>query len=86
MLAAVLFEIAKNIFALYLDTFADHERIYGSLASVIVMMGWVYVSGFILIIGAEFSSEYERMREGVVRGNLVFGQSYFNRRRGRRRR
>ena len=86
VVAAVLFEIAKNIFALYLDTFADHERIYGSLASVIVMMGWVYVSGLILIIGAEFASEYERVREGVVRGHLVFGQSYFNRRRGRRRR
>ncbi len=85
LLAAALFEIAKSVFAIYLDTFANHERIYGSLASVIVLLGWVYVSGFILIIGAEFASEYERVRRGVVRGHLVSGRTYFSGRRRRRR-
>lgn len=76
LLAAVMFEAAKTVFALYLDAFANHERIYGSLASVIVMMVWVYVSGFILVIGAEFTSEYERMRLGVERGRLVSQRLY----------
>ncbi len=76
LLASVMFEIAKTLFVLYLDNFANHERVYGSLASVIALMGWVYLSGLILIIGAEFASEYERMRLGVKRGRLVARRLY----------
>ena len=71
LLAAVLFEISKSVFVFYLDNFANYEEVYGSLASVIVLLGWTYVSGLILIIGAEFSSEYERMKLGVERGRVV---------------
>ena len=71
LLAAVLFEVSKSVFVFYLDNFADYERVYGSLASVIVVLAWTYVSGLILIAGAEFSSEYERMRHGVERGRVI---------------
>ena len=71
LLGAVLFEVFKSIFVFYLDNFADYERVYGSLASVIVLLAWTYFSGLILIAGAEFSSEYERMRLGVERGRVI---------------
>ena len=71
LLAAVLFEVSKSIFVFYLDNFADYERVYGSLASVIILLGWTYISSLILITGAEFSSEYERMRLGVERGRVI---------------
>ena len=71
LLAAVLFEVSKSIFVLYVDNFANYEAIYGSLASMIVLLAWTYFSGLILITGAEFSSEYERMRSGVERGQVV---------------
>ena len=38
------------------------------VASMIVLLSWAYVSAFILILGAEISSEYGRMRNGVDRG------------------
>jgi len=68
VLAAMLLEIAKNLFVLYLDHFASYESVYGSVASVIILLVWIYFSAFILILGAEFSAEYGRMREGVSRG------------------
>lgn len=68
LLVAILFEIAKSVFVLYLGRFAHYELVYGSVGSVIVLLLWVYISAFILILGAEFSSEYGRMREGVDRG------------------
>ena len=71
LLAAVLFEVSKSVFVFYLDNFADYERVYGSLASVIILLGWTYISSLILIAGAEFSSEYERMRLGVERGRVI---------------
>jgi membrane protein len=71
LLAAVLFEISKSIFVLYLDRFATYELVYGSIGSVIALLVWIYVSAFILILGAEFSAEYGRMRMGVARGVLI---------------
>ena len=71
LLAAVLFEISKSVFVFYVDNFANYEEVYGSLASVIVLLAWTYFSGLILIAGAEFSSEYERMRYGVERGQVI---------------
>ena len=71
ILAAVLFEVSKSVFVFYLDNFANYERVYGSLASVIILLAWTYFSGLILIMGAEFSSEYERMRSGAERGRVI---------------
>ena len=71
MVAAALFEITKEVFILYLNTFTGFENVYGSLAPVIVLLIWTYLSGLILILGAELSSEYGRIREGVERGVLL---------------
>ena len=86
LLAALLFEAAKSFFIFYLEHYANYERIYGTLASMIVLLAWAYVSGFIVVIGAEVSSEYFRMRMGVARGHLVSSRRRrrsFRRRRGR---
>ena len=66
----MLFEMSKGVFLWYLANVADYELIYGSVASMIVLLSWAYVSAFILILGAEISSEYGRMRNGVDRGQF----------------
>jgi len=71
LLSAILFEIAKSLFIFYLDHFATYESVYGSVASVIILLFWIYISAFIIILGAELSAEYGRMREGVSRGVLL---------------
>ena len=71
LLAAVLFEVGKSMFVYYLDNFSNPELVYGSLGSVIALLGWIYISAFILILGAEFASEYGRMRAGVAQGTLI---------------
>ncbi len=81
LLAALLFETAKSIFVFYLENYAVYERIYGTLASMIVLLAWAYLSGFIVVIGAEVSSEYYRIRMGAVRGRPIA----WRRRRARRR-
>ncbi len=68
IVAAVLFELGKNLFIVYVDRFANFESAYGSVAPVIGLLLWTYVSSFILILGAEISSEYGRLKRGVNRG------------------
>jgi membrane protein len=41
VLAAILFEIAKSLFVLYLDRFANYEQVYGSVGSVIALLVWI---------------------------------------------
>ena len=71
VVGALLFELAKNLFILYLNRFSSFENVYGTLAPVIVLLLWAYVSSLILIMGAELSSEYGRLLEGVDRGVLL---------------
>ena len=70
VVAAILFEASKGIFMWYLVNVANYELIYGSVASMMVLMSWAYVSAFILILGAEISSEYGRMQNGIDRGQF----------------
>ena len=70
-LAAILFEIGKGLFLWYLETFAQFDQLYGNVSSVIVLMIWTYACALILILGAEVSSEYGRLKQGVTRGVLI---------------
>ena len=71
LVGAAAFELAKNLFIAYLDGFTSFDNLYGSLAPVIVLLLWTYLSSLIVIAGAELSSEYGRIRMGVSRGVLM---------------
>ena len=68
LVAALLFELGRNAFVFYLNNFGNFGQIYGSLASVVVLLVWIFISALILIIGAELASEFTRMKLGVQRG------------------
>ncbi len=40
--------------------FTDYQLLFGPVATLIATMGWIYISCAIIIIGAEFCSEYSR--------------------------
>ena len=72
LVAAALFEITEYVFIQYLSRFAGFDNVYGVfLAPVIVILLWSYVVGLILILGAEISSEYGRLKRGIERGRVV---------------
>jgi membrane protein len=56
ILAAILWQAAKTVFAVYLASgLTNYGAIYGSLASVIALILWAYISALILFIGALFA-------------------------------
>jgi membrane protein len=45
------------LLGLYLRNFADYNKTYGTLGAAVVLMVWLYWSGFAILIGAEINSE-----------------------------
>ncbi len=62
VLAVVLWLIASGLFALYVAHFGSYNKVYGSLAAVIIFLVWMWVSNIAVLIGAEFNAELERGR------------------------
>jgi membrane protein len=46
-------------FALYVDNFGSYDKTYGAIAGVIVLMLWLYLTCYLVLLGAEINSEAE---------------------------
>ena len=55
LLAAVVFELGKNSFLLYVGRLANFEAVYGPLSSIVVLLVWFFFSALVLIFGAEYN-------------------------------
>jgi membrane protein len=63
VLAVVIWLVASGLFAYYASRFGSYNKAWGSLAAVIVMLVWLWLSGLAILIGAEVNSEVERTRQ-----------------------
>src|SRR3954468_7746695 len=45
---------------IYLREFPNYNKTYGSLGAVIALMLWFYLSGIVLLVGAQFNAQYTR--------------------------
>ena len=59
-LAAVLFEIGKDAFVWYVASFGNFNAVYGPLATVVVLLIWLYYSSLIVLGSAAFGAELAR--------------------------
>ncbi len=62
LIAVVLWLIASGLFTVYVANFGHYNKIYGSLATVIIFFVWLWISNIAVLFGAEFNAELERGR------------------------
>jgi membrane protein len=60
LVAALLYEVCRALFVLYLENASRMEAVYGSVSSIIVLLLWLYVSARILLFGAELIAAREQ--------------------------
>ncbi len=58
--ATVIWVIASVGFSLYVDNFGSYSKTYGALAGVAILMLWLWITAFIVLLGAEVNAEAEQ--------------------------
>lgn len=58
--ATVLWLLGSAGFSLYVGNFGSYGKTYGTLAGVVVLMLWLFLTAFVVLFGAEINSEAEQ--------------------------
>jgi membrane protein len=67
--AVLMWLLVSLAFKAYVDNFGDYNKVYGSIAGVIVLMLWFYWSGMVLLLGGEINAEIEAAAERKTAGS-----------------
>jgi membrane protein len=59
-LAVIVWLVVSALFAVYVSFSGSYNKTYGSLATVIVFLVWLWISNISILLGAEFNAETQR--------------------------
>lgn len=61
MLSAMLWLLLTLGFGFYVAHFGNYNKTYGTLATVVILVTWMYLSAYVFLLGAELNSELEKL-------------------------
>lgn len=70
---AIIFEIMRMGFTLYLSYFPTYTLIYGAFAILPIFLIWVYISWLLVLLGAYIVSLMPQIRRGVIAHDKLSG-------------
>lgn len=56
----VAWVVVSLLFSFYVNNFGSYSKTYGAIAGVIVLMLWLYLTCYLVLLGAEINAETER--------------------------
>lgn len=59
----VAWSIITAIFTIYLKFFSNYDKTYGSMAGIIALLTWLFLSGITIIVGACFAATLKEYRD-----------------------
>lgn len=78
VVAALLWLLGSVGFSLYINSFGDYNKTYGALAGVIVLLLWLFLTSYIVLLGAEINAqaEYQTGRDSTIGEPRPMGQRH----------
>ena len=62
--AGLLWELAKKAFLLFVSSYVSATNlVYGSVAAIIALLTWAYVSGLVFLFGANISRSFQYLKQ-----------------------
>ena len=58
-IACVLWIIASVGFSIYAENFGSYQETFGSLAGVVILLFWLWISAFVVLLGGKINAELE---------------------------
>ena len=58
--AVIGWVVASVGFSIYTRNFGSYNETYGALGAIVVVMLWLFISAYVVIVGAELNAELER--------------------------
>ncbi|MGN6031255.1 MAG: YihY/virulence factor BrkB family protein [Thermomicrobiales bacterium] len=65
VLAVVLWLLASIGLSIYVSNFSNYSATYGSLAGVVILLFYLYVSSAVILLGAEVNAEVHKVELGT---------------------
>lgn len=65
-LATVLWLLASLGFSFYVSNFGNYGEMYGSISAVVILLLWLFLTSFIILLGAEVNSATEAYAENNI--------------------
>jgi len=62
MIGAAVWLLASALFALYTANFSSYSKTYGTLASIVVVLLWLWLGALAALIGAEVDAQADTQR------------------------
>ena len=59
VVVTVVWALVSLAFSFYVNNFGSYDKTYGAIAGVIVLMLWLYLTCYLILLGAEINSEAE---------------------------
>ncbi|WP_299955520.1 YihY/virulence factor BrkB family protein [uncultured Modestobacter sp.] len=59
LVVTVIWAVVSLLFSIYVDNFGSYDKTYGAIAGVIVLMLWLYLTCYLVLLGAEINAETE---------------------------
>jgi membrane protein len=58
--ATVLWVVASIGFSFYVQKFGNYDKTFGSLGAVVILLTWLYLTAYVVLLGACLNAEMER--------------------------
>lgn len=73
LLSSLLWLVLTLGFGFYVAHFGNYNKAYGTLATVVILVTWMYLSAYVFLLGAELNSELERQttNSSTLRGPVA---------------